>query len=260
MTAARATIAGISVEQRDDVAYLTLDRPPLNVLTIAMMRELSAALAQAVQQPSLRAVVLQGRGRAFSAGVDIGEHQGETLRPLLDAFHSLILDLLRSPVPLVAVVHGLALGGGCELATASDLVLIADDAKIGVPEIKLGVFPPAAAVLFPRLIGAHRGLELILTGELISGTEAARIGLANRAMPAAELESALESLLACFRNSSAAALRITRRAVIDSLDRSASDALKELERVQVEELIPSHDAQEGLRAFLEKRAPVWHHC
>jgi cyclohexa-1,5-dienecarbonyl-CoA hydratase len=260
MTAARATIAGISVEQRDDVAYLTLDRPPLNVLTIAMMRELSAALAQAVQQPSLRAVVLQGRGRAFSAGVDIGEHQGETLRPLLDAFHSLILDLLRSPVPLVAVVHGLALGGGCELATASDLVLIADDAKIGVPEIKLGVFPPAAAVLFPRLIGAHRGLELILTGELISGTEAARIGLANRAMPASELESALESLLACFRNSSAAALRITRRAVIDSLDRSASDALKELERVQIEELIPSHDAQEGLRAFLEKRAPVWHHC
>ena len=125
--------SSIQIEERADVLYLTLDRPPLNVLTIAMMARLDAVLSQAAERPALRAIVLRGNGKAFSAGVDIGEHQGETLRPLLDAFHGLIVRLLRGPVPVVAVVHGLALGGGCELATASDMVLIAEDAKIGVP-------------------------------------------------------------------------------------------------------------------------------
>src|SRR5690348_7504111 len=101
----------IHCEQRDDVAYLTLDRPPLNVMTIAMMGELIATLETLAGQPALRAVVIRGAGKAFSAGVDIGEHQGETLRPLLDAFHRLILTVLRSPLPVVSVVHGFAFGG-----------------------------------------------------------------------------------------------------------------------------------------------------
>ncbi|MBI4491956.1 MAG: enoyl-CoA hydratase/isomerase family protein [Chloroflexi bacterium] len=259
MSADRAEAPLIRVEEREDVAYLTLNRPPLNVLTIAMMRGLVDVLDQVCRAPALRAVVLRGQGRAFSAGVDIGEHQGETLRPLLDAFHVLVLRLLHSPVPVVSVVHGVALGGGCELAAASDLVLIAEDARIGVPEIKLAVFPPAAAVLFPRLVGTHRALELILTGEPVSGAEAARIGLATRAVPAVELDAALESVLARLRATSAAALRLARRAIVESLDQNVAAALEHLERVQVEELIPSHDAQEGLRAFLEKRAPVWQH-
>jgi cyclohexa-1,5-dienecarbonyl-CoA hydratase len=250
----------VLAEERDGVLYLTIDRPPLNVLTIAMMVELAACLAHAAERPALRAVVLRGSGKAFSAGVDIGEHQGETLRPLLAAFHGLILQLLRSPLPIVAVVHGPALGGGCELATTADIVLIADDARIGVPEIKLGVYPPAAAVLFPRLIGTHRALEMILTGEVICGAEAARIGLANHAVPVADLDAALEALLDRLRASSAAALRFARRAVIDSLDRTVVDALAHLEHDQLAELIPSHDAQEGLRAFLEKRTPTWAHC
>ncbi len=259
MSAADRPARTVQVEVRADVAYLTLDRPPVNVLTIAMMRQLIDALDQVSERPRLRAVVLRGRGKAFSAGVDIGEHQGETLRPLLETFDALILRLLHSPVPLVSVVHGVALGGGCELAAASDLVLIADDARIGVPEIKLGVFPPAAAVLLPRLIGAHRAFELILTGEPLSGAEAARIGLANRAVPAADLDQALEGLLATLRAHSAAALRLARRAVVESQSQRAREALEALQRIQLNELIPSHDAQEGLRAYLEKRAPVWQH-
>ncbi|MDR7539992.1 MAG: enoyl-CoA hydratase/isomerase family protein [Armatimonadota bacterium] len=259
-TVTRPETRFIKQQERDDVLYVTLDRPPLNVLTISMMSELIGVFDQvAARQDSLRAVVLRGAGKAYSAGVDISEHQGETLRPLLDSFHRLMLRVLASPVPVISVVHGYAFGGGCELATVSDMVLIAEDAKIGVPEIKLAVFPPAAAVLFPRLIGTHRALELILTGEPISGAEAARIGLANRAVPAAELDAALEALLARLRATSAAALRLARRAVLDTLDRSTEEALHYLEQVQVEQLIPSHDAQEGLRAFLEKRAPVWQH-
>jgi cyclohexa-1,5-dienecarbonyl-CoA hydratase len=260
MVLSRPDTKFIKVEERDDVLYVTLDRPPLNVLTIAMMWELIGVFDDvAAHQGALRAVVLRGAGKAFSAGVDIGEHQGETLRRMLDSFHTLMMRVLHSPLPTIAVVHGYALGGGCELATVSDLVLIAEDTKIGVPEIKLAVFPPAAAVLFPRLIGTHRSLEMILTGEPISGAEAARIGLANRAVPADELDAALESILARLRGSSGAALRIAKRAVLGTLDEKVDHALDHLKWVQEEELIPSHDAQEGLKAFLEKRAPVWQH-
>jgi cyclohexa-1,5-dienecarbonyl-CoA hydratase len=249
----------VRIQSRDDVAYLTLDRPPLNVLTIAMMHEVRSALETVAREPGLRAIVLRGAGRAFSAGVDVGEHQPPTLRALLVAFDELILQVAQSTVPVVAAVHGLALGGGFELAMAADLVLVADDARLGVPEIKLGVFPPAAAVLLPRLIGVHRALELILTGEPIGGTQAARIGLANRAVPAAELDEALEELLTRLRGFSAMALRLARRAVVSSQGLELRAALEALQRTQLEELIPSHDAQEGLRAFLEKRPPRWQH-
>ncbi len=246
-------------EVREDVVFFTLDRPPVNVLTIAMMRELRTALAEACQGPAVRAVVLRGNGKGFCAGVDIGEHQGETLEPMLDAFDALILQVLESPVPVVSVVHGFALGGGCELAAASDVVLVAEDARMGLPEIKLAVFPPAAAVLFPPLIGRHRTMEMILTGEPIDGTEAARIGLANRAVPAADLDTALEKLLGSLRGASASSLRLARRAVVEWGGKSPGPSLEALQRVQLDTLIPSHDAQEGLRAFLEKRAPVWQH-
>jgi cyclohexa-1,5-dienecarbonyl-CoA hydratase len=249
----------VRIHVLDDVGYLTLDRPPLNVLTIAMMRELSAALEAVASQPRLRAIVLRGAGRAFSAGVDVGEHQPATVRELLAAFDDLIVRLWYSHVPVAVAVQGLALGGGFELALAADLLLVAKDARLGVPEIKLGVFPPAAAVLLPRLIGVHRAMELILTGEPITGAEAARIGLANRAVPAAQLDGAVEELLKPLHGASAVALRLARKAVVSSQGLELSTALQALKQVQLEELIPSHDAQEGLSAFLDKRAPVWEH-
>ncbi len=251
--------ATICTEVRDDVAYVTLDRPPLNILTIAMMRELSRALNAVVEEPGLRAILLRGNGRAFSAGVDVGEHQPTTLRDLLAAFDELILQIVHSPVPVVAAVHGMALGGGFELAIAADMLLVTEDARLGVPEIKLGVFPPAAAVLLPRLVGIHTAQELILTGEPIDGRQAERMGLANRAVPSAELNDALEDLLTRLRALSATALRLARHAVIDSQGLNPATALAGLQRVQLEDLIPSHDAQEGLRAFLEKRPPLWEH-
>jgi cyclohexa-1,5-dienecarbonyl-CoA hydratase len=249
----------VRIELRDDVAYLTLDRPPLNVLTISMMHDLSLALETVTREPRLRAVALRGAGRAFSAGVDVGEHQPTTLRDLLDTFDELIVRVTRSPVPVVAAVHGLALGGGFELAIAADLLVAAEDARLGIPEIKLGMFPPAAAVLLPRLVGTHRALELILTGEAMSGAAAEGIGLVNRAVPAATLDDALEDFLRPLRGASAVALRLARRAVVSSQGLELDRALQALQRIQLDELIPSHDAQEGLLAFLEKRPPVWEH-
>jgi cyclohexa-1,5-dienecarbonyl-CoA hydratase len=249
----------IELEVRDRVAYLKLDRPPLNVLSIAMMRELIQTLEQAAAAPDRAAVVLRGSARAFSVGVDIGEHRPETLNDLLETFDRLIVGVANCAVPVIGVVDGLALGGGFELAIAADLLVVADEARLGVPEIKLGVFPPAACVLLPRRIGWGMACELILRGETVSGTQAAQLGLANRSVPGAEVDAAVEALVAPLRHSSGLALRLTRRALQLSQPVNLAAALRTLQHVQLQELIPSADAQEGLHAFLEKRPPVWTH-
>ncbi len=259
MNMALATGSLVQVSEREGIAYLTLNRPPLNILNIAMMRELIDALDAVISEPSLRAVVLRGEGKGFSAGADITEQQGETIEPLLETFDSLILRLLQSPVPVVACVHGLALGGGFEILLCADIVVAAEDARLGAPEIKLGVFPPAAAVLLPRLVGMHRAMEMILVGELFSGLEAERLGLVNRAVPGEQLDQALELLLDKLRGLSGAALRRARRAIVESTMEPVEVALRKLQRIEIEELLPSADAQEGFRAFLEKRPPIWRH-
>ncbi len=238
------------------VARVTLDRPPLNVLTIAMMRELQAALDGVAGTPALRAVVFQGAGRAFSAGVDVGEHLGPTVEPMLAEFHAVFERLEALSVPTVAVVHGVALGGGCELAAFCDFVLAADSARFGFPEIGLGVFPPVAAAVLPGRLGMRTMVRLVLTGEIVDAAEARALGLVTTLTTEEELESATEALLARLRGLSAAAVRAARRAMW-AAEGGWRERLARAERVYRDELMATHDATEGLRAFLEKRAPVW---
>jgi len=240
----------------DGVARLTLDRPPLNVITIAVMRELQAALDALATEPGLHALVFAGAGRAFSAGVDVGEHLGATHTAMLAEFHAVFERLAALAVPTVAVVHGRALGGGCELAAFCDFVLAADTAELGFPEIRLGVFPPVAAAVLPPWLGARALLRLVLTGEVISAAEAERLGLVTRVVPAAELEAATDALLGRLRGLSAAALRATRRAMW-AAEGGWRARLARAEAIYREELMATHDATEGLTAFLEKRQPVW---
>ncbi len=240
----------------DGVAQLTLDRPPLNVITIAVMRELQGALDALAAEPGLHALVFAGAGRAFSAGVDVGEHLGATHEAMLAEFHAVFERLAALAVPTVAVVHGRALGGGCELAAFCDFVLAADTAELGFPEIRLGVFPPVAAAVLPQWLGARAVLRLVLTGETISAVEAERLGLVTRVVPAAELEAATDALLGRLRGLSAAALRATRRAMW-AAEGGWRARLARAEAIYREELMATHDATEGLTAFLEKREPVW---
>jgi len=238
------------------VARLTLDRPPLNVITIAVMRELQAVLDDLDSAPGLRAIVLQGAGRAFSAGVDVGEHLGPTVEPMLAGFHAVFERLEALAAPTVAVVHGVALGGGCELAAFCDFVLAADTARFGFPEITLGVFPPVAAAVLPARLGGRAVARLVLTGEIVGADEARSLGLVTTVVPEAELSAATEALLARLRGLSAAALRATRRAMW-AAEGGWRERLARAERVYRDELMATHDATEGLRAFLEKRAPAW---
>src|SRR5690348_10990604 len=182
---------GTQVRVRRDggVAWTTLDRPPPNVRTMALMDELDEVLAELEGDRSLRLIVLEGAGKVFSAGVDIGEHMGEQIGPMLDAFTRVAARLIDGDTPIMSVVQGAALGGACELVALCDLAIVADDARIGVPEIGLAVVPPVAAAFFPDAIGHQRAAALVLTGEPISGAEAAAWGLVWRSVPAAELQA-----------------------------------------------------------------------
>lgn len=243
----------------DRVARITFARPPLNIFNIAMMKEISDALSECAGERSLVAIVFDAAKdcRAFSAGVAVEEHVEDTVYEMLDSFHMIFRLLEQIARPAVAVVDGSALGGGCELVAACDMVIASDRARFGQPEIKLGVFPPVAAVLLPRIIGEKRARELILTGDLIDAPEAARIGLVNHVVPSGQLEQKTQEVLAKLREMSAAALEFTRRAMDLGHGRTIDVALSEMENVYLHELMKTSDAKEGINAFMEKRKSVW---
>jgi len=245
----------------DRAARITFARPPLNILNIAMLREINEALNECAHQRELAAIVFDAAAdcNAFSAGVAVEEHVEETIFQMLDSFHGVFRNLEQIARPTIAIVDGSALGGGCELVAACDIVIASERARFGQPEIKLGVFPPVAAVLLPRVIGDKRARELILTGELIEAPEAARLGLVNYLLPSNELEQKTSDLLSRFRTLSVAALAFTKEAIDLGRGRSLDLALKEVEDLYLNELMKTYDASEGIKAFAEKRKPEWRH-
>jgi cyclohexa-1,5-dienecarbonyl-CoA hydratase len=243
----------------DRVARITFARPPLNVFNIAMMKEIGAALNECAEQRDLVAIVFAAAegSRAFSAGVAVEEHVPETVVAMLDSFHDIFRRLAQISRPLIAIVDGAALGGGCELVAACDIVLASDRAKFGQPEIKLGVFPPVAAILLPRIIGDKKAREMILTGETIDATEALRLGLANYVVPGSGLQQKANEVLAKLRELSSSSLTMTRRAIEIASGMNLSNSLEHVENLYLRELMQTEDANEGLRSFMEKRKPEW---
>jgi cyclohexa-1,5-dienecarbonyl-CoA hydratase len=249
--------AFVRVQEQYDVARVTLARPPLNIFTVAMLEELGGALAELAERPTLKVLVIEGEGKAFSAGVAVEDHLGDRIKPMLETFHGVFRLLRRLDCVTVAAVRGAALGGGAELATFCDVVIASEDATFGQPEIKVGVFPPIAAIHYPRRVSVPRALSLLLTGEIIGAREAERIGLVDRVVPADRLGEAVDRELERLRAQSAVVLRLTKRAVRESLGVDFEQALAALESVYLYELMATADAEEGLRAFVERRKPVW---
>ena len=250
----------IRFKLEDRVARITLARPPLNVLNIAMMREITQALSQSAQREVVAIVFDADKDcRAFSAGVAIEEHVEETIYQMLDSFHAIFRQLEQIAKPAIALVDGAALGGGCELVAACDIVIATERSRFGQPEIKLGVFPPVAAVLLPLVIGEKRARELILTGEIIDATEASRLGLCNHVVPPAHLETKLLEVLSKLKELSGTSLQFARQALDLGRGRTLDAALTAQENVYLHELMKTADANEGIKAFMEKRKPVWRH-
>lgn len=241
----------------DGVARVILDRPPLNVLHIPMMQELDQVLADLGTEPDLKVLVLTGAGKAFCAGVDVADHTADRVESMIETFHGVVRRLLLMEVPVVAAVNGSALGGGCELLLACDLVIASERAKVGQPEIRLGVFPPVAAALLPRLVGRQRALDLVLTGRVMRAEEARDMGLVGQVVPAESFEDAVRELVGSLASLSRPVLRLTKRTVVDGMAEPFEDAFDRAERSYLHDLMELEDAHEGLAAFMEKREPVW---
>lgn len=236
---------------------IVLARPPLNVLTIDMLDELARAVRAAASTADARVLLLTGEGKAFCAGVDVADHTADRVERMIRSFAGAIRSILEAELPVVAAVNGAALGGGMELALACDVVLARPAAKLGQPEIRLGVFPPAAAALLPRRIGAQRTLDLLLTGRTVTGEEALALGLVTRLVPDDEFDAGVARYLDQLTGLSRPVLRLAKRAVIGGLERPLGDALESADRLYLDELMVLHDPHEGLAAFMEKREPVW---
>jgi enoyl-CoA hydratase len=242
------------------VALVTLDRPgALNALSFGLLAELAAALGRLDAEPSCRAIVLAGAGtRAFAAGADIKELSGQTPASLAgsNSFRPWD-DLRRIGLPIIAAVRGFALGGGCELALACDLIVAGEDAQFGQPEIKLGVIPGAGGTQrLTRAIGKARAMELILTGRTISAREAEAAGLVSLIVPAEEtLDRALE-LAGRIAAMPPIAIRAAKAMVNRAFDSTLTEGLAD-ERRTFFDLFSTDDQTEGMAAFAEKRAPAW---
>jgi cyclohexa-1,5-dienecarbonyl-CoA hydratase len=247
----------IQTELKDGVATLTLNRPPVNVLNIEMMEEINTYLDGLKKERSLKLLVIQAVGKAFSAGVDVGEHMGDMAPKMIETFHRMFRFMDALKVPSLGLVNGSALGGGCELALYCDMVIATERAKFGQPEIQVGVIPPIAALIFPRLIGRKKAMELILMGETISAQEAYTLGLVNKVVPEASLAQEAETFIGKFAKLSGIVLKLTKEATLKGLNDDIDQGLKKIEKIYLDQLMKTHDAMEGLKAFLEKRKPTW---
>ena len=241
-------------------ALVTLNRPDKrNALSLELMEELIAALRDVSERDSVRAIVIEGAGPAFSAGHDLSEmidrdeafysHLFEVCTVMMETIHDL-------PQPVIAKVHGIATAAGCQLVAACDLAVATDDARFGTPGVKIGLFCSTPMVPVSRAIGRKRAMEMLLTGETIGAATALDWGLVNRVVPVSELDGAVAELVDAISRSSSYTVAIGKQAFYDQVDRAEHDAYEHTRTVMTENALAA-DAQEGMTAFLQKRAPTW---
>lgn len=252
MTATTTTAAGIG--------RIELDHPPLNILTREILKGIRQNLERLAEQPDLRVLLLTATGKHFSAGADVGEHLPPHHLSLIPEFTDTVAALDAFPLPIVAAVRGKCLGGGFELVQAVDLVVAGASAVFGQPEIVLGVFPPAACVLLPERIPAAVAARLIYRGDSITAAEAERWGFVVRVTADEDVERAALEEAQRLAHHSAMALRAAKAALRGAGAAARRVALRAAANIYMHDLMESHDAVEGLRAFTEKRRPVWRHA
>jgi cyclohexa-1,5-dienecarbonyl-CoA hydratase len=253
-----STFKTILYETADGVAKINLNRPPLNIINAEMLPELNQALEKANSDDSVALVEITAVGdRAFSAGVEVKDHLPEKVGSTIPMFNKAIAAVFNLNKPTVAVVKGVALGGGCELAIACDIIIAGEKAQFGQPEIAVGAIPPMAIVLMPKLIGRKKAFELIMTGDVITAAEAKQIGLVNTVVPEDKLEEATKRLVDKLKEKSPVVLKLTRIALRECVNLDFEKALEKVTDLYLNRLMKTEDAVEGLKAFIEKRKPQW---
>jgi cyclohexa-1,5-dienecarbonyl-CoA hydratase len=256
-TIVKSKLARLTVDIGSPVARIRLHNPPLNIIDVPMMEELGQALGEIERRSDISVIVLSSEGRAFSAGVGVAAHTPDKVEAMLAKFHAVVRALVASKKVTIAAVHGHCLGGGAELAIVCDIVCTTVSAQWGFPEIKLACYPPVACTALAALVGQKRAAELILTGRTISGVEAAGMGLANRAVADEELGAVVDHTVQELLRLSPAALAVTKKAIYAWDAMHFDKGLARAEKIYFEELMKTADAQEGIRAFMEKRPAKW---
>jgi cyclohexa-1,5-dienecarbonyl-CoA hydratase len=247
----------LQISEDDRVVSITLANPPVNVIDIPMMEELTSVLNDIAEREEVIAVLIRGDGKGFSAGVDIAAHIPERIDEMLTKFHGVIRLIAKSEKITIVQVHGNCLGGGAELALVCDIVYTDADATWGFPEIKLACYPPVACAALASVVGQKRASELIFTGESFSGRYAATIGLATASGSPEEIQQRTRATLNNLRSLSGAALLMAKRAFYAWDAAHLDKGLDKAEKIYREELMNTEDVREGVNAWIEKRPPKW---
>jgi cyclohexa-1,5-dienecarbonyl-CoA hydratase len=247
----------VKVRLDGGVAHMTLNRPEHNLLNEAMLRELAEGIEYIGSREDIKIILLDSACKVFCGGIEIGEYTSQRVFQMLDAFHAAFAAMVDVAKPVICVVNGPAIGGGAELAAFGDLVIATPKARFAQPEITIGMFPPLASTILPYLVGPKTALELVLTGEPVTAERALELGLVNRLVPEAQLETAVKDLVARMTGHSGPVLTMAKKAILGGMGLSLRDGLKHSMNIFLNELYRLEDAQEGLHALVEKRKPNW---
>ncbi len=247
----------IKFEIIKEVAHITLNHPDKNVLTVALMAEVAEAIESLNGRSGVKGILLDSSQKAFSYGISLEDSRPDRVFQTLDAFNRVFQALGEVSKPLIIVVNGPAIGAGSELVAFGDMVIATPNARFAQPEVTLGIFPPFAAVMLPQLIGPKKTYELILTGRSLSAEEAQHLGFVNRVVPEAELGKTVDEILDRIGQFSGPVLEMTKKVISSSLGLPLAEAMKKSHDIYLNQLMALEDVQEGLRAVLERRKPVW---
>ena len=242
------------------VGHLTMNRPKQNIMNIEMLKEMAKAVESLNLREDVRLILIDSSPECegyFSMGVGAEGYTAQMVFQMMDAFHAVFRAMSDVSKPVLAVVNGVASGAGAELAAFCDLVIATEETQFRQPEIKLGVFPPLGAVVYPRVIGPRRAMELLLTGDPINAQQALQMGLVNRVVPRSALKETVDSLVKRIGEQSGPVLQLLKRVIFEGTWRPFGEALKKSQDIYLNQLFELEDSQEGLRALVEKRKPVW---
>lgn len=258
MAIRRTSFTHIHFDDSSFVAHLTLNEPPYNVLTVPLMNEMAEAIESLNGRGDIKCILLDSASpKAFSAGISLEDSKPDRVFQTLEAFNRVFEAIREISKPLIVVVNGPAIGAGSELVAFGDMVIATPNARFAQPEVKMGVFPPFAAIMLPQLIGPKKTYELILTGQALGAEEAQALGFVNRVVPEQALSQTVNEILAKIGEFSAPVLEMTKRVISNSLGLPFSQAMKASQDIYLNQLMSLEDVREGLRAVLEKRKPVW---
>jgi cyclohexa-1,5-dienecarbonyl-CoA hydratase len=238
-------------------ARITMNHAPYNVLTVPMMTELAEAIESLNGRGDIKCIVLDSSQKMFSAGISLEDSRPERVFQTLDAFTRVFQSISEISKPLIVVVNGQAIGAGSELVAFGDMIIATPNARFAQPEVKMGVFPPFAAIMLPQLIGPKKTYEMILTGQPLSADEAFQLGLVNKVVAEADLPKMVGDVLGRIGEISAPVLEMTKKVIGSTQGLPLETAIKRSQDIYLNQLMDLEDAQEGLRAVLEKRKPVW---